>query len=338
MKRVFLILCLIVLVTATFLSWRGLDGGVFFSLMIAWVHGLARLPGWMMHNPITAAIGLAALVLLPLALHRFVYHAFKTGDPQFKFKKSLAFAVGFCALAMTAIAMITIVHAIHWSVYSKEPLFYNHVAGQKNDMDYLKRIGLGMHKYHDKFNEFPSGGTILKDGRPGHGWTVALYPYIDFDARLLTELDLNKPWYESPNDLIYKSEVPFQYLNDAHSRMLRYDPSGKAIKNAEGFITTDFAANEHALPLGRSLKFSDFTDGTSNTLMIGEAGKNQQPWGSPFNGRNPAIGLNSSPWGFNGTHPGVVIFSFADGATSAISDTIDPRILEALSTPNGGEW
>ncbi|MCL2622423.1 MAG: DUF1559 domain-containing protein [Planctomycetaceae bacterium] len=336
MKRVLVILCLIVLAAATFLPWRGLDGGVFFSLMIAWVHGLARLPGWLMHNPVTAAIGLAALVLLPFALHRFVYHAFKTGNPEFKFKKSLAFAAGFCALAMTAIAMITIVHAIHWSIYSKEPLFYSHTVGQERDINIMKQLGLGMHNYHDAHKTLPSGGTILKDGRAGHGWMTYLTPYVGGEG--FSELDLDKPWYESPNDRVYKNSIPHPYVNDIHSQTLRHDSSGQAIKNADGFITTDFAANEHALPLGRSLSFANFTDGTSNTLMIGEAGKNQQPWGSPFNSRDPAIGLNSSPWGFNGTHPGVVIFSMADGSAIPISETTDSRILEALSTPNGGEW
>jgi len=76
---------------------------------------------------------------------------------------------------------------------------------------------------------------------------------------------------------------------------------------------------------------------TSNTVIIGEAGKNQQPWGNPFNGRNLAIGLNSLPWGFNGTHPGVVIFGFANGSVNAISETVAPKILEALATPSG-EW
>ena len=291
---------------------------------------------WLPYNPMTAAIGLAALVLLPFAIHRFIFHAFKSDKLAWGFKKSLAFAIGFCSLAMTAVAMVTVIHAIHWSVYPKEPLFYNHNVGKERDVNIVKQIGLGIHNYHDRFQSFPSGGTMLKDGRPGHGWMTMIAPYVG--ENLYAKLDLNKPWYESPNDLVYKNEIPPEFLNDAHYQMLRSDPSGKAVKNAEGFVTTDFAANEKALPLGRSLQIKDFTDGTSNTLLIGEAGKNQQPWGSPFNGRDPAIGLNSSPWGFNGTHSGVVIFGFADGAAMPISETIDPRILEALSTPNGGEY
>ena len=336
MKRLTCILALIALAAATLLSWLGLDGGCFYSLMIAWVYGLCRLPLWLMHNPVTAAIGLTALVLLPFALHRFLFKAFTSANPVWEFKKSLACAVGLCSLAMTAIAMIAVIHTIHWSVYPKEPLFYNHASGKERDINIMKQIALGMHTYHDVAKTFPSGGTILEDGRPGHGWMTPIIPYVG--GASYYELDLNKPWYESPNDVIYKHEIPHPYINDMHTQMFRYDSSGQVIRNAEGFITTDFAGNEHALPLGRSLKIGDFTDGTSNTLLIGEAGKNQQPWGSPFNVRDPAIGLNSSPWGFNGTHPGVVIFGFADGAVQPISDTINPRILKALSTPNGGEY
>ena len=336
MKRRFFLISLIVLAAVTLLSWLGVDGGCFFSLMIAWLYGMYRLALWLPHDPVTTAIGLAALVLLPFALHRFLLNAFRSANPAWEFKKSLACTVGFCALAMSAIAMIAVIHAIHWSVYPEEPLFYNHYFGRENDINYVKQIGLGIHTYHDALKSFPMGGTILKDGRPGYGWMVPLTPYVG--GYLGDELDWNKPWYESPNDVVFKNSIPHPYLNDAHTQMIHFDPSGQAIRNAEGFITTDFAGNEHALPLGRSLKISDFHDGTSNTLLIGEAGKNQQPWGSPFNTRDPAIGLNSSPWGFNGTHPGVVIFGIADGSVQAISDTINPQILKALSTPDGGEY
>ena len=329
------------LALVTFLSWYGMDGGRFFSLMVAWIYGLYRVVDGLAHEPIAVAIGLTALVLLPFVLYQFVRNAMKINDSQetkWTLKKSFAIVLGFCSLAMTAIAMIAIAHAIHWSVYSKEPLFYNHSAGKEYDQVTMKQVLVGMHLYRDMHHAFPSGGTVLKDGRPGHGWMVSILPYLNFDDNLRRDLDLEKPWYESPNDLIYKNYIPHEYLNDAHSQMLKYDPSGQAVKNADGYITTDIAGNEKALPLGRSLKIEDFYDGTSNTIMIGEAGKNQQPWGSPFNSRDPAIGLNSSPWGFNGTHPGVVIFGMADGSTFPVSETVDPRILKALSTPGGGEY
>ena len=86
-------------------------------------------------------------------------------------------------------------------------------------------------------------------------------------------------------------------------------------------------------------KKNDITDGLSNTLLAGEAAGNFKPWGYPANARDPALGINKTPDGFGG--PWIskkgANFMFADASIRFFTDDIDPAVLKALSTPNGGE-
>jgi prepilin-type processing-associated H-X9-DG protein len=84
---------------------------------------------------------------------------------------------------------------------------------------------------------------------------------------------------------------------------------------------------------------SDITDGLSNTLLAGEVNGNFKPWGYPANWRDPALGINKSPDGFGSPwrRRKGANFLFADGSIHFIQDDIDPVILKALSTPDGGE-
>ena len=50
--------------------------------------------------------------------------------------------------------------------------------------------------------------------------------------------------------------------------------------------------------------------------------------------QQPYIG---GPDGFGGQHSRGAPFAFADGSVQFLSDDIDPQVLEALATANGGE-
>ena len=63
------------------------------------------------------------------------------------------------------------------------------------------------------------------------------------------------------------------------------------------------------------------------------------PWGQPGNSRDPRRGLDpASPESFGGPwENGMVQVVFADGHVGTVSPDIDPRLLDAIATPRGGE-
>ncbi|MCL2624253.1 MAG: DUF1559 domain-containing protein [Planctomycetaceae bacterium] len=130
--------------------------------------------------------------------------------------------------------------------------------------------------------------------------------------------------------MIFKEGIPNSY----QSWKLMYS----SYQDENGYQLTDYAANEHVMPFGRSLRMDDITDGTANTILCGEAAENLKPWGSPFNTRDPSLGINRSPDGFGYEKPyKTVNFAMCDGSVQSFSATVDPQVLKALATPNGGE-
>src|SRR5260221_14749236 len=89
---------------------------------------------------------------------------------------------------------------------------------------------------------------------------------------------------------------------------------------------------------GAMRPFQEFTDGTENTLLIGEVNANFRPWGDPANVRGPARGINRSPFASGGppqSHG--ALFGMADGSVRFINERVSPEVLRALATPDGGE-
>ncbi len=82
---------------------------------------------------------------------------------------------------------------------------------------------------------------------------------------------------------------------------------------------------------------NDVTDGTANTVMVGEVVSHFKAWGDPTNWRDPALGVNRSPDGFGSPFVGGANFLFVHGSVRFIKNTIAPNVIKALSTPKGGE-
>jgi hypothetical protein len=104
------------------------------------------------------------------------------------------------------------------------------------------------------------------------------------------------------------------------------------------------------------VRITDITDGTTNTIMIGEAlsGKDyQNSWchmdnaiatcAYPPNAKNPATGKDYPPdqwwnrYAFTSAHTGGCQFAMVDGSIHFINDTIDLSLFRALGTRGLGE-
>lgn len=202
----------------------------------------------------------------------------------------------------------------------------------------LKQIAIALHNYHDFYGSFPPAYIADENARPMHSWRVLILPQLD-DDRLYREYDFNEPW-DGPNNSKLSSRMPDVYacLSSASHRNGRGD-------------TTSYVAviGPHtSWPGSVSRKFTDFTDGTSNTVLVVESNPSGVPWMSPHDlTLNDALNeLTQSAPKLEGGHGSEGFFHeyyhagrnalFVDGAVRFIRQGADRDIWARLLTVNDG--
>jgi hypothetical protein len=186
----------------------------------------------------------------------------------------------------------------------------------------LKQIGLALHNYHDVNKSFPPPATYDAQGRPLLSWRVLILPFLG-EQGLYQQFRLDEPW-DSPNNLPLASQMPEVFRCPS-------DPS-------LGPNTTSYVAITGAgtmFPPGRSVSVRDITDGTGNTVMVGELGGGSIVWTQPQD-----VVFNSSFVGsgdFSSYHPVGWNALFADGTVRFVSDNVDTNTCRAMMTIQGGE-
>ena len=142
-------------------------------------------------------------------------------------------------------------------------------------------------------------------------------------APLYNRINIHQPWTTPENRKHFTQVIP-DYLH----------PSVEETVSPDGLALSHYIGNELLLETNGNTRFRDITDGASTTIMAIESGEGFKPWGDPTNIDHPANvmreGRKTSMVG--GNH---VLLS--DGAVRFVSENIDPEVLKAMSTPNGGE-
>jgi hypothetical protein len=141
----------------------------------------------------------------------------------------------------------------------------------------LKKLGLGMHNFHDAYGSFPLPGKTEADfrdryvdaqGRVLLSWRVHILPYLG-EANLYHQFHLDEPW-DSAHNLTLLEKMPQIYAASEVGTKPGYTciqaPCGKGTV-MEG---------------GRGCKLKDINDGTSDTvLLIRTNASLAVPWTKP---------------------------------------------------------
>ncbi len=193
-------------------------------------------------------------------------------------------------------------------------------ADKLRSQNNLKQMALAMHNYHDTYRHLPGPAIYSKDGKPLLSWRVAILPFVE-QLELYKQFKLHEPW-DSPHNKKLLEKMP-----------KLYEPVRGQTKQPYTTYYQVFVGPGTAFEAGKKLGLRDFPDGTSNTILIVEAGE-PVPWTKPADlPYNPQKDLPKLGGLFDGDFNAV----FADAAVDFISRRFDPAVLRLAITRNDGQ-
>lgn len=230
----------------------------------------------------------------------------------------------------------------------------------------LKQIGLAFHSHHDQFKHFPTGGwnwdtppTYL-NGAPvtgaeqRAGWAFQVLPFVEAGNTWQAGAEVA---IGQPNQIYFCPsrrgaqvvKFPDHYLPQINGRDVTHALCDYAASNRDGSgVVRRFLPRQ----------FRDVTDGTSNTLLVGDKRLNRTLLGSPQEDDNEGYtagwntdtmrstdkpplpdlsGLGDGDDRFGSSHPGVFQISLTDGSTRSISYSVDNRAFNLIGDISDGK-
>ncbi len=257
----------------------------------------------------------------------------------------------------------------------------------------LKQVMLAAHNYHDVRLEFPAGRfgcdgsgtpcngmTATSVNRGGASGFVALLPHMEQDNlfKSLGTAEADVPWPPTdnatwrPSDKVGLETRPNALVcpSDTATPFVVNTGLGGSINAAIGSYALVTGTNGPSQGISEAVKyyntglfvyrltkrFADVTDGTSNTLGVGEVfdghlSTNSNIWSvggrhahslrtteNPIN-TPPGTGIvyTTLNGAFMSRHTGGANFALADGSVRFLRDNIDIAQYRGLSTISGGE-
>lgn len=192
-------------------------------------------------------------------------------------------------------------------------------ALRDEDKRHLAQIGLALRHYHERYNAFPPGGIVRADGTELMSWQASLLPYLD-QAPLYGQIKQDFAWYSPENRGVFSQPIA-TLMNPA-------------IPVQPGLAVSHYAGNSHIFQVNKSMGYRDITDGTTNTIAVGDVSTGFKLWGDPTNVRDPGLGLGNTPQQFGSPFVGGCHFLMFDGAVRFVPNTIDREVLKRLANPS----
>jgi prepilin-type N-terminal cleavage/methylation domain-containing protein/prepilin-type processing-associated H-X9-DG protein len=144
----------------------------------------------------------------------------------------------------------------------------------------LKQMGLAMHGFHDSHNAFPP--AFAKPSN--YGWQVWILPFIE-QGNL----------YHALNPTATTIAVNANTTTPLSIYTCPSDPGPAVNPFFSGYAKSNYAVSEQVCDGGSAINILSITDGTSNTIMIGERDTHNQV-GAVWAGRDtatPGAGVSS---------------------------------------------
>jgi prepilin-type N-terminal cleavage/methylation domain-containing protein/prepilin-type processing-associated H-X9-DG protein len=262
----------------------------------------------------------------------------------------------------------------------------------------MKQLGLAFHNYHDVYDSFVFGGYYPMNRAYPLGWVPRLFPYFDQGNRLNAIQAISPEYinnksphrYENQTDPLFTTPIPtlvcpsselggqasdqpqsgntpFAYLQGSlHYRAIGGSNTLGFVAGGDGTVNQEYTTSGVVYPRSKT-RLTDVTDGTSNTLMLGEMSSSLR-WTTSrtgFGGLKPWTWgwytyptdgwlmidhkMVKYPVGYRGsfTHSSTPLYSahssgganvaLCDGSVRHLSPNTDLTLLKSLATRNGGE-
>ncbi|MCA9087066.1 MAG: DUF1559 domain-containing protein [Planctomycetaceae bacterium] len=228
----------------------------------------------------------------------------------------------------------------------------------------IKQIGLALHNYHDTFNTLPAAFYRVNTTTPpaAWGWGTMILPYID-QAPLYNTLNPSNPPAVAPTAAV-QTVIPAYRCPSDTGPQLNANRGNWGTSNYSGVygsVASTADANENlssgngCFSASSSVRFRDITDGTSNTVGIGERayGKlgtdtyNGAIWAGIYDAGKHASNIrainegdkainSTDDWAYSSQHVGGAHFLLMDGSVRFISENTDRLLVKNLANKADG--
>ena len=207
-------------------------------------------------------------------------------------------------------------------------------ARQASCIGQLKVFGLGMLNYDDVHGCFPPAYFADAEGRPAHSWRIVALPH-QADRALYDRYRFDEAW-NSPHNRALAEGLP---IGMSGIVPMYHCPTDRD----SDWLDTSFVmvvGPRTISPGSTSRREKEFADGMSNTIALAEMAESGIHWMEPRDLDFHDMSFRLNDWSrpsIRSRHPGVANAMFASGMVQSIHEDIDPEVLKALITADGGE-
>jgi hypothetical protein len=191
---------------------------------------------------------------------------------------------------------------------------------QKEARTRLGRLANAFWNYWEEHRTFPPSALVNKEGKALLSWRVLILPYIG-EAKLFRKFKLTEPW-DSPHNKMLLTEMP-DVFTPTWGDGIEANTTPWQVFTGPGTIFEG----------SKGCRLSEITDGTSNTILVVEAGR-LVPWTKPedltYDAKKeiPPLGI---------MFPRTFRFAAADGAIYIGKRDFNQKVMRECIVRNDGE-